>query len=209
MDAGAHVAGSAGNVRRAVKRERCNLCGQRAAERFCPTLDRRICSACCGKERGHTVRCLPTCSYLVEAEARWRARRSRELGEAWAAWQRAHPELPWPYVEILAEVLATLLHETFATDAEVERALDDLDQALSPILLVSPAPSALGKTLSLIFLRLVGDGKIERDPVREAARALGKWLAAWRLPEDDRRFVRALLGTFPPRSQEPHLILRP
>lgn len=168
-----------------------------------------ICSACCGKERGRTMRCLPSCVFLVEAEARWRARRSRELLEGWAAWERAKPNLPWPYIRALARILADFLHKTFATDAEVERALSDLDQALSPILLVSAAPSALGKALSSAFVLLVREGKVNGEDMRAAARALREWLSGWRLPEDDRRFVRALLGTFPPLAEEPGLILRP
>lgn len=208
MDAGPHVQRSSGNVR-PLKAERCGLCGQRAGERRCPILERWICSVCCGKERGRTVRCLPSCSYLVEAEARWRERRGRELAEAWAAWQRANPELPWPYLRALAKVLAAILHETFATDAEVERALADLDEALSPIVLVSAAPSPLGKTLSQVFLELVQEGKVGRDEVREAARALKTWLSSWRIPEDERRFVRALLGLFPELPEDSGLIIRP
>lgn len=209
MDAGANVPRSTADVRRPVKRDRCGLCGQRAGDRNCPTLGRLICSSCCGKERGRTVRCLPSCPYLVEAERRWRARRSQEFLEAWSAWQKAHPELPWPYLQILARVLAAILHETFGTDAEVERALVDLNQALSPLVFVSAAPSPLGKTLSSVFQKLVGEGKLEREPLREATQALGQWLSTWRLDQDNRRFVRALLGTFPPLPKEPDLILRP
>ncbi|MEN3009883.1 MAG: hypothetical protein ABDI20_02690 [Candidatus Bipolaricaulaceae bacterium] len=192
-----------------MKGERCSLCGQRAGERRCPALDRLICSACCGKERGRSIRCLPSCRFLVEAEARWRERRSRELAEAWAAWERAEPHLPWNYIEALARILADLLHRHFATDAEVERALHDLAQALSPIIVISAAPSPLGRLLSAGLVRLVQEGKVNREELREAARALARWLASWRLPEDDRRFVRALLGTFPPLSEPSGLILRP
>lgn len=192
-----------------MKGERCSLCGQRSGDRFCPTLERWLCSSCCGKERGRSIRCLPSCPYLVEAEARWRERRSRELLEAWASWQKANPELPWPYIRALAEVLAAFLHKTFATDAEVEQALSDLDQALSPIVLVSAAPSPLGKTLSSALVPLVQEGKVDGEEVRAAARALKNWLSTWRTPGDHRRFVRALLGTFPPLSEERGLIIRP
>lgn len=192
-----------------MKGDRCFLCGQRAGDRRCPTLDRSICSTCCGKERSRSIRCLPDCRFLVEAEARWRERRSRELAEAWQAWERKEPDLPWPYIEALAKILADLLHKTFATDAEVERALHDLDQALSPIILVSAAPSPLGRALSSGLVRLVQEGKVEREPLREAAQALARWLSTWRTPEDERRFVRALLGTYPPLSGEPRLIVRP
>lgn len=208
MDAGAHVQRGQGDVR-PLKGERCSLCGQRTGDRFCPTLERWICSSCCGKERGRSVRCVLSCPYLAEAEARWRERRSRELSEAWAAWQRANPELPWPYIRALAEVLAAFLHKSFATDAEVEQALSDLDQALSPIVLVSAAPSPLGKSLSSTIVPLVREGKVEGEAVRAAARALKAWLANWRIPSDDRRFVRALLGTFPPPSEDTSLIIRP
>ncbi|MCS7240604.1 MAG: hypothetical protein NZ651_05100 [Candidatus Bipolaricaulota bacterium] len=192
-----------------MKPQRCGLCGQRSGERRCPTLERWICSACCGKERGRTVRCFPACPYLTEAEARWRARRSRELAEAWAIWQKTNPELPWPYIRALAEILAAFLHRTFATDIEVEQALSDLDQALSPIILVSKAPSALGKTLSSALVPLAQEGKVDPGELRTAVKALKDWVSRWRIAEDDRRFVRALLGTFPPPSEEPTLIIRP
>lgn len=192
-----------------MRGERCFLCGQRLGERRCPTLERPICSACCGKERGRSIRCLPDCRFLVEAEARWRERRSRELAEAWAAWERTEPDLPWPYIEALAKILADLLHKTYATDAEVERALQDLDQALSPIILVSAAPSPLGRALSSGLLGFVQEGKVDRGELREAARALARWLSSWRISEDERRFVRALLGTYPPLSKEPGLIVKP
>lgn len=209
MDAGAHVQRGSGDVRGPLKPNQCGLCRQRVGERRCPTLDRWICSSCCGKDRGRAVRCLPTCPYLVEAEARWRARRSRELAEGWAAWQKRNPELPWPYIRALAEILAAFLHKHFATDWEVEQTLSDLDQALSPIALISAAPSALGKTLRSAVVPLVREGKADGEKLRTAARALREWLAGWRIPEDDRRFVRALLGTFPPLPEEQGLIIRP
>lgn len=144
----------------------------------------------------------------MEAEGRWRARRARELTEAWASWQRNEPDLPWPYLEALAEILSAFLHKHHATDREVEEALSDLARSLSPILLVSAAPSPLGKALSSAIVPLVQEGKVEGDLLRQAAQALGNWLKGWEIAEDDRRFVRALLGTFPP-LEEPGLIHLP
>lgn len=145
----------------------------------------------------------------MEAEARWRARRSRELAEAWAIWRKTNPELPWSYIQALAEIIAAFLHKAFATDAEVEQALADLDQALSPILLVSKAPSPLGKSLGSALVPLAQEGKVDAQELRTAVKALKDWVAQWRIAEDDRRFVRALLGTFPPLPEEPNLIIRP
>lgn len=207
MDARAHVQRGPGNVR-GLTQDPCSLCGKKG-ERRCPALDRWICSTCCGTERGRTLRCLPDCPYLLEAEAHWRERRSRELQEAWATWEKKNPELPWPYIWALGEILAAFLHKNFATDAEVEQALFDLDQALSPIVIISAAPSPLGKTLSAALLPLVREGKADSEKLRQAARALREWLSGWRIPEDNRRFVRALLGTFPPKKTEPSLIIRP
>jgi len=207
VDARAHVQRGPGNVR-GLTQNPCYLCGKKG-ERRCPALDRWICSTCCGRERGRTLRCPPDCPYLLEAEARWRERRSRELQEAWAAWEKKNPELPWSYIWALAEILAAFLHKHFATDTEVEKALSDLDQALSPIVIISAAPSPLGKTLSAALVPLVREGKADSEKLREAARALREWLSGWRIPEDNRRFVRALLGTFPPQKEEPSLIIRP
>jgi len=198
-----------------VRGDRCALCGARVGDRRCPSLDKAICSACCGAHRGRLVRCPPDCVHGRASEDRLRERRARELGQAWAAWYRTLSaegrEGLWPYVEILTEALAALLHRAPVPDSEVEDALRHLDRALSPVVLVSPPPSPLGRALAEEgFLILVREGKIDGAELRAAVQVLVGWLASYRVAGDSLRFVRGVLGLFPPRAVEPQgLIVRP
>ncbi len=197
-----------------MTRERCALCGERIGDRRCPVLDKALCSRCCGSHRGKGVRCVPDCPYGRQAEERLREKRAQELTRAWAVWYRdlvsAGSEGIWPHVELLAEALAALLHRGLATDFEVEGALRHLDQALSPVVLVSSPPSPLGRALvDEGFLPLVQEGKFDREKLRRAAQALSVWLAAYR-SDDPLRFARGLVGLFPPVPEPPPgLIVRP
>lgn len=194
--------------------DRCALCGERVGDRRCPALDKSLCSLCCGSHRGKFVRCPSDCTYGRQAEQRLREKRAQELERAWALWYRdlssSGSEAVWPHVELLAEALAFLLHRGMATDPEVEGALRHLDQALSPVVLVSTPPSPLGRALAEEgLLPLVKEGKFGREDLRKAAHALSEWLGTYR-SDDPLRFARGLLGLFPPQPQQPQgLIVRP
>ncbi|MFH1609343.1 MAG: hypothetical protein ABID40_01770 [Candidatus Bipolaricaulota bacterium] len=196
-----------------MTRDPCAACGERTGDRRCPSLDRRLCSRCCGSHRGRFVRCPSDCAYYRAAEERLRERRARELERAWALWYRelagSGDEGIWPHVEILAEALAALLHRGAAADAEVEAALHHLDRSLSPVL-VSTAPPPLGRMLAEGgFVHLVHEGKVDGDRLRKAAQAFASWLSAYRSPEDPLKLVRGLLGLFPPSEAPKGLIVRP
>jgi hypothetical protein len=47
----------------------CASCGTRKAKRACPALGRSICPTCCGTKRLKEIACLPTCTYLGNAQA--------------------------------------------------------------------------------------------------------------------------------------------
>ncbi len=198
-----------------MTRDPCAVCGK-SGDRRCPSLDRSLCSRCCGSHRGRFVRCPSHCAYYRAAEERLRERRARELERAWALWYRelagAGDEGTWPYVEILAKALAGLLHGGAAADAEVEAALRHLDQSLSPVVLVSTTPPPLGRMLAEEgFVHFVRKGKVDRDRLRKAAQAFASWLSAYRSPADPLKLVRGLLGLFPPSEAEAPqgLIVRP
>lgn len=198
-----------------MTRDRCALCQERGGDRRCSGLDRSLCSTCCGLHRGKIVRCPPDCPYGRLAEERLRERRARELERAWLSWYRelagAGREEIWPHVEVLAEALAALVRREGATDAEVEGALRHLDQALSPVVLVPTPPPPLGRALAEDgFLHLVRSGKLDREKLRAAVQAFAAWLAGYRSPDEPVKFVRGLLGLFPPLPEEPPgLIVRP
>ena len=43
---------------------KCTSCGERKESRFCPGLNSRICSLCCGTKREKEIHCLGSCQYL-------------------------------------------------------------------------------------------------------------------------------------------------
>jgi hypothetical protein len=45
----------------------CHLCQRRAPRRYCPALERDICSVCCGTEREQSIGCPLDCEYLRDA----------------------------------------------------------------------------------------------------------------------------------------------
>jgi hypothetical protein len=45
----------------------CHLCQRRAPRRYCPALERSICSVCCGTEREQSIACPLDCEYLRDA----------------------------------------------------------------------------------------------------------------------------------------------
>lgn len=61
----------------------CIRCGKRAAKRFCPALNTKICALCCARERMMELACPESCQYLQEARdqtmERERAIRTKEL----------------------------------------------------------------------------------------------------------------------------------
>ena len=42
----------------------CPLCSERAAKRYCPAKDTKICAVCCGTKREIEIDCPSSCSYL-------------------------------------------------------------------------------------------------------------------------------------------------
>ena len=96
-------------------------------------------------------------------------------------------------------------------DVEVEGALRHLDRALSPVVLVPTPPPPLGRALAEEgLLPLVQGGKLDGEGLRKAVQAFVAWLAAYQAPDEPLKFVRGLLGLFPPLPPEPAgLLVRP
>jgi hypothetical protein len=47
----------------------CPLCSERAAKRYCPAKDTKICPVCCGTKREIEIDCPSSCSYLKASRA--------------------------------------------------------------------------------------------------------------------------------------------
>lgn len=192
----------------------CALCGRRTGDRPCPALGKGICSTCCGEHRGKVIRCPPTCAYLVAAERSLRERRARELERGWRRFKAVLAERDRedliPLLDVLKEAIAQGLHQIpDVTDLDVVSALEYCARKVSPIEILEAPPSILGKALEEALMPLVRAGKLDAGFLREGLRALAAFADAFRGDEDEKRFVRALLGTYPPPPRRESAIIRP
>ncbi|MEN2983847.1 MAG: hypothetical protein ABDH25_02335 [Dictyoglomaceae bacterium] len=48
--------------------EKCILCNKRKGRRYCKSVNRMICSECCGEKRFREINCLKDCVYLKQAK---------------------------------------------------------------------------------------------------------------------------------------------
>ena len=192
---------------------KCPICGKRTANRNCPALGKAICSICCGEQRLKTIACPRDCPYLVAAEEKLREKRAKELSREWerlfAFLREKGRDRLIPLLDILREGIANGLYDMDATDAEVVAALEYCASKLSPIELLERAPNLLGRALEEALLPLVQAGKLDRELTREALRALAEFVEDFSSEKDERRFVRGLLGLYPPPRESKSRIIRP
>lgn len=199
---------------------RCAICQARAGVRSCPASGGYLCSACCGKHRQGFIHCPPNCRYLVAAERHLRTRLAQQLEKAWEEFEDLLAEREMddliPYMEALKYIIAQYLHRIPADDAEVQAALEYLDRSLSPIELIEPAVPKLGKFLAEASSSWIERGWVDQELLRKSANGLAAFVEhfAKKRPsskgDESRRFVEALLGTYPKEEpQPPGLIARP
>lgn len=62
-----------------MAKAKCGYCGKRAAKRFCPSLDKLICSVCCGENRLKNIDCDEGCRYLDNELYQQKVRKEKEL----------------------------------------------------------------------------------------------------------------------------------
>lgn len=121
-----------------VEKNLCHLCQRRAPRRFCPALERDICSVCCGTEREQSIGCPLDCEYLRDARYH---ERLPELDPK---------TLPNPEIELtdrfmnehedLAIVLARLL---FIAGVETQGVVDaDMREALASLVMTFKTASS-------------------------------------------------------------------
>jgi hypothetical protein len=142
-----------------------------------------------------------------------RERLGRELSKEWDRFtgylrEREEGHLI-PMLEILREALANGIHKLDVTDDEVIVALEYCAQRLSPIELMERPPNILGRALEETLVPLVQSGRLDRELVREALKALAGFVEYFRQESDDKRFVQGLLGLYPPPPKKSSPIIRP
>ena len=62
-----------------MAKPKCSFCGEKAAKRYCPSLDQLICPVCCGTNRLKNISCKEDCRYLDHEEYQQETRRQRGL----------------------------------------------------------------------------------------------------------------------------------
>ena len=62
-----------------MSRPKCGYCSQKAAKRYCPSLDKLICSFCCGTNRLKNISCDKNCRFLDNEAYQQQIREEKEL----------------------------------------------------------------------------------------------------------------------------------
>ena len=62
-----------------MAKPKCGYCGQKAAKRYCPSLDKLLCPVCCGTNRLKNISCKDDCRYLDHEEYQQKVRKQKEF----------------------------------------------------------------------------------------------------------------------------------
>lgn len=186
----------------------CSRCGSRKGLRRCPALAGPICPRCCGANRLVRIACPTACPHRAAHEAFQREKQGARYREVLALQNADLREREDDFRLLLA--VADLVERAAEripglSDGDVARSLDETSCQLSPISLVTQAPSSLTRLLLEELSPLVAEGKVPRDRLREGLGRLAKIAAAMRDPSAPRAFLQGLshyLDSTLPRRDE-------
>ncbi len=186
----------------------CSRCGSRKGPRPCLALGGPICPRCCGANRLVRIACPAACPHRAAHEAFQRKKQGGRYREILALQNADLREREDDFRLLLA--VADLVHRATEripglSDGDVARSLDETSSQLSPISLVTQAPSPLTRLLVEELSPLVAEGKVSRDRLREGLGRLAKIAAAMRDPSAPRAFLQGLshyLDSALPRRDE-------
>lgn len=186
----------------------CSRCGSRKGLRRCPALAGPICPRCCGANRLVRIACPTACPHRAAHEAFQREKQGVRYREVLALQNADLREREDDFRLLLA--VADLVERAAEripglSDGDVARSLDETSCQLSPISLVTQAPSSLTRLLLEELSPLVAEGKVPRDRLREGLGRLAKIAAAMRDPSAPRAFLQGLshyLDSTLPRRDE-------
>jgi hypothetical protein len=153
----------------------CAICEKGKEKRFCPAVDGRICSQCCGEQREVTLDCPSHCVYLQQAREHERPRPIQDLDQA--AWfQQVEVGEQFLY---LREPLLMGLSYALAKSARAHRTLTDTG--------LIAALTSLAKT----YETLVNSGLHYQTPIADVdqqavAGEVQKMLQGYREAEQER-----------------------
>lgn len=60
---------------------KCGYCNKRKGKRYCPSLDRVICSQCCGENRLKNIDCPSDCKYLIHESYQQNLQKAKQFKE--------------------------------------------------------------------------------------------------------------------------------
>lgn len=177
--------------------ETCVRCGKRRGSRRCRPLGGSLCARCCGMERLVRVACPTDCPHLGSNEEFQRAKQRDRYREAWG---RVNQDLRGrgEDLERLVE-LERLLKEAAdrlqgATDVAAAGAIAEVSSRLSPIELVTRAPSPLGRLFWEPLRVLLEEGRLSRDQARDGLARLGRLVDLLQESGAPRAFLQGLFA---------------
>jgi len=114
-----------------MAKPKCGYCGQKAAKRYCPALDKLLCPVCCGTNRLKNISCEDDCRYLDHEEYQQRIRKQKELNAILA--EVPHSEHNDIFKNERAASIAYKF-ESFFADCYIKRDFNLTDQKVKNVL---------------------------------------------------------------------------
>jgi len=155
------------------------------------------------------ISCPSTCPHLEHHEAFQRDKQGARYHEVWL---KINEDLRGREADLKLIIALEYLLKRVAegveglTDADVEVALTELTIRMSPIELVTQAPSLLGRLLWEELAPQLEEGRLLRELLKEGLTRLAKMVASLREPEVPRAFLQGLFahleGLFPEEEQQ-------
>jgi hypothetical protein len=180
----------------------CTRCGRRKAQRDCPALGIRICARCCGEDRLVRIDCPPTCVHLKAHEPFQVERQGARYRDAWRDAVRNAAEADLRALMVLERCLAEAARDEQVSDQDLARALEELDGVLSPIEIVTGAPTDATRELLRWVEEAFSAEVVTREALRDAIPHARAILRALERPNAPRAFVRGLLAWVGPATPE-------
>lgn len=198
----------------------CSRCRRRAAKRFCPALDAKICSVCCARDRMLELECPEECQYLTSGRLQSMEREQQLVTRELAALGKGPPVLGEKASECLAAarwVVVDLQRKVFSDlqDAEIlaalENAIRNLETESAGIIYEHPEYSMriqevsrrVRKTLEDLFSDEPAEFRPRTSDILEALKGLRDNVELHTRRGDPRSFIRYTAQFFPWRQPKP------
>ncbi len=169
--------------------ERCFVCGIKKPKRFCPALEKPVCSKCCAERRKTRDDCPKDCPHLMEAKDLERKRMeaaTKRHQEYLLVRARTFGDVSESFISILdleKKIFLYSKENPSLTDQDVLAALEHLENISGELTIVSSPPNALALWL---------ENSAKATTSKEKEKKAFPELLLYALP--NRNEVKALLG---------------